>query len=135
MWESNPPRALFAPRDGFEDRRRHRPPSAPPVDRNRAYPVRGSAELRYEIDLDPGVLGQAGGSHRGPGWIWLDEVLRVLRPAGVAEFGDERVEVETDGDYIAQGQPVVVVDVQMGRVVVEEVEDDGATVAPSATEE
>ncbi len=43
----------------------------------------------------------------------------MLRPSGAAEFGEERVEVETDGDFIAQGQPVMVIDVQMGRVVVE----------------
>ncbi len=49
----------------------------------------------------------------------------MLRPSGAAEFGEERVEVETDGDFIAQGQPVVVIDVQMGRVVVELAPDDG----------
>jgi membrane-bound serine protease (ClpP class) len=45
--------------------------------------------------------------------------VTMLRPSGAAEFGEERVEVETDGDFIAQGQPVVVVAVEMGRVVVE----------------
>lgn len=46
--------------------------------------------------------------------------VTMLRPSGVAEFGEERVEVETDGDFIHEGQPVVVTDVEeMGRVVVE----------------
>lgn len=45
--------------------------------------------------------------------------VTMLRPSGAAEFGEERVEVETDGDFIPQGQPVVVTAVEMGRVVVE----------------
>jgi membrane-bound serine protease (ClpP class) len=55
----------------------------------------------------------------------------MLRPSGAADFGEERVEVETDGDFVAQGQPVVVTAVEMGRVVVElapdgeEAPDDG----------
>jgi membrane-bound serine protease (ClpP class) len=46
--------------------------------------------------------------------------VTMLRPSGAAEFGEERVEVETDGDFIHEGQPVVVTAVEeMGRVVVE----------------
>lgn len=45
--------------------------------------------------------------------------VTMLRPSGAAEFGEDRVEVETDGDFIPKGQPVVVVAVAMGRVVVE----------------
>ncbi|MFH2006489.1 MAG: NfeD family protein [bacterium] len=55
----------------------------------------------------------------------------MLRPAGVAEFGEERVEVETDGDYIAKGAPVIVTAVEMGRVVVEEVSEATSAEAPS----
>ncbi len=43
----------------------------------------------------------------------------MLRPSGAADFGEEQVEVETDGDFIAQGLPVVVIAVRMGRVIVE----------------
>jgi len=46
--------------------------------------------------------------------------VTMLRPSGAAEFGEDRVEVETDGDFIQMGQPVVVIAVEeMGRVVVE----------------
>jgi len=45
--------------------------------------------------------------------------VTMLRPSGAAEFGEDRVEVETDGDFIGQGSPVVVTAVEMGRVVVE----------------
>ena len=47
----------------------------------------------------------------------------MLRPSGVGEFGEERFEVETDGDFIQKGTPIVVVAVEMGRVVVEEATD------------
>lgn len=53
--------------------------------------------------------------------------VTMLRPSGAAEFGEERVEVETDGDFIASGSPVLVTAVEMGRVVVE--------LAPPAAEE
>ncbi len=46
--------------------------------------------------------------------------VTMLRPSGAAEFDEERVEVETDGDFIHPGQAVVVTAVEeMGRVVVE----------------
>lgn len=50
--------------------------------------------------------------------------VTMLRPSGAAEFGEDRVEVETDGDFIAQGQPVVVTAVEQGRVVVEVAPDE-----------
>ena len=48
----------------------------------------------------------------------------MLRPSGIGEFGDERMQVETDGDFLAKGTPLVVVAVEMGRVVVEEAPPD-----------
>ncbi len=51
--------------------------------------------------------------------------ITMLRPSGSAEFGADRVEVETDGEYVAKGTPVRVVSVQMGRVVVEVVPEAG----------
>lgn len=50
--------------------------------------------------------------------------VTMLRPSGSAEFAGERVEVETDGAYIAKGTPVRVVAVKLGRVVVEEATDE-----------
>jgi membrane-bound serine protease (ClpP class) len=42
--------------------------------------------------------------------VGLDGVaLTDLRPAGAAQFGVERVDVVTEGEYLAQGTPVRVV--------------------------
>jgi membrane-bound serine protease (ClpP class) len=35
--------------------------------------------------------------------------LTDLRPAGTARFGNERVDVVTEGEYVAQGSPVRVI--------------------------
>mgnify|MGYP001587505292 CR=1 FL=1 len=48
------------------------------------------------------------------------EAVTMLRPSGSAEFAGERVEVETEGEFIPKGTRVRVVAVEMGRVVVEE---------------
>jgi len=42
-----------------------------------------------------------------------------LRPAGIATFGDERVDVVTDGVYVVAGTPVKVLAVEGPRVVVQ----------------
>lgn len=47
----------------------------------------------------------------------------MLRPAGTAEFGGERLDVVTSGDLVPQGTRIRVVRVEGGRVVVERVED------------
>ncbi|MDF2938950.1 MAG: serine protease, partial [Paenibacillaceae bacterium] len=46
------------------------------------------------------------------------KALTPLRPAGTAVFDGERVDVVTAGEFIGQGQPVTVVLVEGGRVVV-----------------
>lgn len=46
-----------------------------------------------------------------------------LVPAGLARFGDELVDVVSDGDLIERGAPVVVVAVQGNRVVVRKAEE------------
>jgi len=72
--------------------------------------------------LDSSLEGTSAVSDKARRFIGSQGVaFTMLRPAGVAEFGDERVEVETDGDFIAKGTPVIVTTVEMGRVVVEEV--------------
>ena len=46
----------------------------------------------------------------------------VLRPAGVARFGERRESVVTRGEYIDAGKPVTIVELEGLRVVVEEIE-------------
>lgn len=41
-----------------------------------------------------------------------------LRPVGVARFGDERVDVVSEGEYVARGSTVQVVQVEGARIVV-----------------
>lgn len=48
--------------------------------------------------------------------------LSDLRPAGVARFGDERVDVVSDGDYVASGSRIQVLRVEGVRVIVRAVE-------------
>ena len=47
--------------------------------------------------------------------------LTVLRPSGTALFGEQRLDVVTEGDYIRQGQSVRVVRVDGSKVVVRKV--------------
>jgi membrane-bound serine protease (ClpP class) len=56
-----------------------------------------------------------------------------LRPAGVARFGDERVDVVSDGDYVAAGNRLRVLRAEGNRVVVRPLED--ASPAPSPSED
>ena len=43
-----------------------------------------------------------------------------LRPAGRARFGEEVIDVVTEGDFIATGAQVEVIDVVGARVIVQE---------------
>jgi membrane-bound serine protease (ClpP class) len=45
--------------------------------------------------------------------------MTPLRPSGIAEFGDERVDVVTDGVFISKGTRVKVILIEGPRVVVE----------------
>jgi len=49
----------------------------------------------------------------------IGEALSDLRPAGVARFGDKRVDVVTEGEFIPRGTPVRVIKVEGPRVVVQ----------------
>ena len=44
--------------------------------------------------------------------------VTTLRPAGTAIFGDERHDVVTEGDYIAENASIRVLDVEGSRVIV-----------------
>jgi membrane-bound serine protease (ClpP class) len=45
----------------------------------------------------------------------------ALRPAGIARFGDDFIDVVSEGSYIAAGTRVQVVEIEGNRVVVKEV--------------
>lgn len=55
--------------------------------------------------------------------------LSDLRPAGVARFGSERVDVVSDGDYVAAGSTIDVLRVEGVRVIVRAV--DPSTTVPA----
>lgn len=44
----------------------------------------------------------------------------ALRPAGIAEFDGVKLNVVSDGDFVAQGKPIVVLRVEGNRIVVRE---------------
>ncbi len=46
-----------------------------------------------------------------------------LRPAGVARFGNKRIDVVTEGDFITTGSPIEIVEIEGSRVVVREIEE------------
>jgi membrane-bound serine protease (ClpP class) len=45
-----------------------------------------------------------------------------LRPAGKARFGDEYLDVVTDGSYVERGHAVRIIEISGNRVMVREVE-------------
>jgi membrane-bound serine protease (ClpP class) len=58
--------------------------------------------------------------------------LTDLKPSGFALFGDDRVEVRSDGEWIDSGSPVVVTRMRDGRVFVER--NGASEVATSAAD-
>jgi membrane-bound serine protease (ClpP class) len=44
-----------------------------------------------------------------------------LRPSGKGRFGDQLVDVVTEGDLVERGKPITIVEVQGSRVVVKRV--------------
>ena len=49
--------------------------------------------------------------------------VTALRPAGKARFGDEVLDVLTDGNYVQAGRAIRIDDVQGARIQVSEIED------------
>ena len=45
----------------------------------------------------------------------------MLRPAGLARFGDDFIDVVTDGDFIPAGSRIQVIEIEGNRIVVKEV--------------
>ncbi len=60
------------------------------------------------------------------------KVLTALRPAGTIEVAGERIDVVSDGTFLAEGATVVVTEVHGNRVVVEEATEAAASDAPPA---
>jgi membrane-bound serine protease (ClpP class) len=55
------------------------------------------------------------------------KAITILRPAGKAKFGEDIINVVTEGDFLENGCPVRVLTVEGGRVVVTAVRDEDAS--------
>jgi len=73
-----------------------------------------------------------GGQSREEGFAAADDLsgylgrsgktLTVLRPAGIAEFDDVRLNVVSAGEFIQKGAPVVIRQIEGARILVEKVD-------------
>lgn len=74
-----------------------------------------------DVAIDP----NAAASNDLNRFIGRDGVTRTaLRPSGIAEFDGEKLNVVSDGEFIAQGVPVRVMRVEGNRIVVTEPTDN-----------
>lgn len=75
-----------------------------------------------------------GSQSQAEGFVATDEYNRylgktgvtttVLRPAGIADFDGERINVVSEGEFIAKGASVIVREVEGARVMVEEADNN-----------
>ncbi|NLX82909.1 MAG: hypothetical protein GXZ04_03715 [Clostridiales bacterium] len=75
-----------------------------------------------------------GGQTRKDGFVSTEEydsyigktgtTITVLRPAGIAEVEGERLNVVSEGDFIAKGAQVIIREVEGARILVEEVREN-----------
>lgn len=80
-------------------------------------PVYQKLVLQASVSTERGVVA---GSGKYDGYVGRTGTARTdLRPAGTAEFGDERLDVVTSGDLITKGSPIRIVRVEGNRIVVE----------------
>lgn len=89
-----------------------------------------AARIGRSPDAAPAVPGRA--DERGDLLGATGVALTDLRPAGVARFADERVDVVTLGDYISAGTDIAVVRVEGNRVTVRAVEPSLPTTPTAA---
>ncbi len=54
-----------------------------------------------------------------------------LRPAGKAIFGDDYLDVVTDGSFVDKGKQVRVIEISGNRIVVREIEDGSPSGVPA----
>jgi membrane-bound serine protease (ClpP class) len=89
-------------------------PKIPYANRLMLVPPSDNPEMEAQAQL-PGaeqaaaLLGQVGAA------------TSMLRPAGMAKIGDAYVDVVTEGDFIAPGTPIQVIEVEGTRIVVKKV--------------
>lgn len=87
-------------------------PKIPYANRLMLVPPEDKPEAAEELPALPGVaeavsmLGQVG------------TATSMLRPSGLAKFGDRYIDVVTEGEFISPGTPVQVVEVEGTRIVV-----------------
>jgi membrane-bound ClpP family serine protease len=94
--------AKFLPRIPYANRMVLTPPTETPDAERPEMIVPGAAQAS-------GLLGAVG------------TAVTVLRPAGAVRFGDQYVDVVTDGGYVQAGARVRVIEVEGNRIVVKEV--------------
>jgi membrane-bound serine protease (ClpP class) len=91
----------------------------------RWLPHSRSGVLGGKLVLDGGLASAAGyASHEAAGDDLVGrtgEVVSPLRPAGKARIDGQRLNVETEGDFIAVGETVRVLRREEGRIVVRRV--------------
>jgi membrane-bound ClpP family serine protease len=94
-------------------------PSIPYANRLVLKPPR---ELGEDGDLDqPAAVAPAAGRDFSALLGAIGVAATTLRPAGIARFGDEFVDVVTDGSYVQAGSRVQIIEIEGIRVVVKEV--------------
>lgn len=81
-----------------------------------------------KLVLETGLLAEAGyASAPEADRRWLGKrgvAASTLRPAGIAHFDHERVDVVTEGEYIESGAPIEVLRVEGNRIVVRCIDQD-----------
>ena len=82
---------------------------------NRLMLLPPGEQVRYKVEFLPGVAEAAGLL----GAVGL--TMTVLRPAGSVQFGEQFVDVVSDGSFVPAGARVQVVEVEGTRIVVREV--------------
>jgi membrane-bound serine protease (ClpP class) len=91
-------------------------PSIPYANRLMLLPPSEKLETETETDLSASGLAEMAGLLGAVG-----TAATMLRPAGMAQFGDTYVDVVTEGSFIPAGARVQVVEIEGHRVVVKEV--------------
>ncbi len=81
--------------------------------------ARSSLSLKRELSRREGVVSQ---QQEIASYLHMKGLsVTDLRPAGIAEIQDRRLDVVTDGEYIEAGTPIVVTEVTGNRIVVQRV--------------
>lgn len=81
--------------------------------------ARSSLSLKRELSRQDGVVSQ---KQDLEACLHMEGVsVTDLRPSGIAEIQDRRLDVVTDGEYIEAGTPIVVTGVTGNRIVVQRV--------------